>query len=45
VGLVGVILQISAFSAEQMIMGRILLGIGNGIISGVFLHHLQSVAP
>lgn len=41
VGLIGVILQTTTFSATQMIIGRILLGMGNGIISGkIFLKSL-----
>lgn len=44
VGLIGVILQTSTFSAEQMIVGRILLGIGNGIISAIVPAFVQESA-
>lgn len=41
ISLVGVILQTSTFSAIEMIIGRILLGLGNGAISGLFVKPCQ----
>lgn len=42
--MIGVILQTSAFSAVQMIIGRILLGMGNGTISALVPAFVQESA-
>jgi MFS family permease len=44
IGIVGVIIHTSAYSSAQMIVGRVLLGIANGITASILPVYMQETS-